>query len=344
MQTSRLSVASGRSSGSRGSRADLLRSILNDVKEIKQQRGIADSPRLSDDSMMSNNSVKKDLLQTIQSDVQALKNEGRQGTAGTQTISDQGTQTGLKLFPEGDTVRNSRHGRLRDLMEEVKNIKGNTPDSPNELRSRQTSRSGTPYERRPISGTSVQNRPSPVRFSTPGPIPNGVPSVPNGVPQQNGYDYPPQPYMRTLPVPPYNPQPQVNGYPPPFPGRLVTQDDINAISDRIQRLQNYQLPPRRTLPQPPPPPPQYIVPVYAAPPRRVRINEFPQTYDDEDGFMSDESEYEGGHVPRRGRRRRSRLDHLGIEDALDEAVAQGRKLKNMSKKMKDSLRDELLDL
>jgi hypothetical protein len=76
--------------------------------------------------------------------------------------------------------------------------------------------------------------------------------------------------------------------------------------------------------------------------RRVRINEFPQTYGDEDGFMSDESEYEGGHTPRRGGRRRSRLDHLDI--ALDEAVAQGRQLKNMSRKMKDSLRDDLLDL
>jgi hypothetical protein len=95
-------------------------------------------------------------------------------------------------------------------------------------------------------------------------------------------------------------------------------------------------------PPPPPPPPQYIVPVYTAPPRRVRINEFPQTYGDEDGFMSDESEYEGGHTPRRGGRRRSRLDHLDI--ALDEAVAQGRQLKNMSRKMKDSLRDDLLDL
>lgn len=343
LQASRMSVASGRSSGSRGSRADLLRSILMDVKEIKQQRGLNDSPGLSDVSMMSNTSVKKDMLQTIQSDVQALKNEGRQGTAGTQTISEQGTQTGLKLFPEGDSVRNSRHGRLRNLMDEVKNIKGNTPDSPNDMRSRQSSRTGTPYERRPMSGTSVPNRASPVRFSTPGPV-NG--HIQNGIPQQNGYDYPQQPYMRTLPVPPYNPQPQVNGHPPPFPGRMVTQEDINAISDRIQRLQNYQIPPRRTLPQPPPPPPppQYIVPVYTAPPRRVRINEFPQTYGDEDGFMSDESEYEGGHTPRRGRRRRSRLDHLDIENALDEAVAQGRQLKNMSKKMKDSLRDDLLDL
>jgi hypothetical protein len=205
------------------------------------------------------------MLQTIQSDVQALKNEGRQGTAGTQTISEQGTQTGLKLFPEGDSVRNSRHGRLRDLMDEVdspglsfnplccfisltsikmlrsrsareprdpverqtglklfpegdsvrnsrhgrlrdlmdevKNIKGNTPDSPNDMRSRQSSRTGTPYERRPMSGTSVPNRTSPVRFSTPGPV-NG--HIQNGIPQQNGYDYPQQPYMRTLPVPPFS--------------------------------------------------------------------------------------------------------------------------------------------
>ncbi|CAC5390745.1 SYNE1 [Mytilus coruscus] len=338
MQTSRMSIASGRSTGSRGSRADLLRSILMDVKEIKQQRGLNDSPGLSEDSMISNTSVKKNMLQTIQSDVQALKNEGRQGTAGTQTISEQGTQTGIKLFPEGDSVRNSRHGRLRDLMDDVKNLKGGSPDSPNDLRSRQSSRTGTPYERRPLS--SVQNRPSPVRFSTPGPATNGP--VQNGVPEQNGYDYPQQPYMRSLPVPP-NPQPQMNGY-PQYPGRMVTQDDINAISDRIQRLQNYQLPPRRTLPQPPPQPPQYIVPVYTAPPRRVRINEFPQTYNDEDGFMSDESEYEGGHAPRRGRRRRNRLDHLDIEDALDEAVKQGHQLKNMSKKMKDSLREDLLDL
>lgn len=338
LQASRISVASGRSTGSRGSRADLLRSILMDVKELKQQRGINETPNLSEDSMMSNGSLKRNMLQTIQSDVQTLKNEGRQGTMGTQTIQETGTQTGIKLFPEGDSARNSRHGRLRDLMDEVKNIKGGSPDSQNELRSRPSSRTVTPAERRPVSRTSVQNRPSPVRFATSGPAVNGP--IQNGVPEHNGYDYPQQPYARQLPAPPYPPQ-QMNGY-PQMPGRMVTQDDINAISDRITRLQNYQLPPRRTLPQPPPPP-QFIVPVYAAPPRRVRINEFPQAYDD-DGFLSDESEYDGGHAPRRGRRRRSRLDHLDIEDALDEAVKQGRQLNKMSKKMKDALRDDLLDL
>lgn len=124
-------------------------------------------------------------------------------------------------------------------------------------------------------------------------------------------------------------------------------NDIHNINDRIQRLNNYQLPPRRTLPQPPPPPPppQFIVPVYASPPpRRVTFREFPRSYENEnDGFLSDESEYDGGIAPRRRRRRHTpTLERYGIEDALTEACSAAKQLRKMSQKMKDSLRDEFL--
>ncbi|KAK3090120.1 hypothetical protein FSP39_009339 [Pinctada imbricata] len=334
---------------SHGSRTDLLKSILSEVKTMKAQRGL-DSPQISEDSqsVRSDTTLKKGMLRNLLTDVTMLKDHGAHGEAMTQTQEEQATQTGNRLFPEGDPVRNARHGRIHNLMEEIRDMKGGrisrNTNSPNADMRSNISQVGTPVERsRPMSSVSGANRNSPVRFG----VPPRVYAQNGEIPYQNGYDeyaagpgyMPPQQYMPTPPGIDY-------------PGRRVTQNDINAISDRIQRLQSYQLPPRRTLPPPPappppPPPPQFIVPVYSANPRRVHFRDAPESYgDDLDGFLSDESEYEGVSAPRRGRRRRRNpdLDRLGIEDALDQAFGASKQLKRMSKKMKNSLLDEFAEL
>lgn len=319
---------------SNGSRTDLLKSILMEVKTMKNQRGL-DTP--SDNSQSrygSDTSLKKGMLTNILSDVRTLKEHGAHGEAGTQTQAETSTQTGLRLFPEADPVRNARHGRLRDLMDDVKELQNgnalsNAASPVADYRSQQTSAMGDPIEQRPLSRTNAPNRSSPVRFGASRPY--SVPpteSIPNGYPHH-------------IPI---TTPPAYGGI--PYPGQGITVNDIQNINNRIQRLNDYQIPPRRTLPQPPPPPPppQFIVPVYASPPpRRVTFQEFPRSYEDEnDGFLSDESEYDGGIAPRRRRRRGPNLDRYGIEDALTEACSAAKQLRKMSQKMKDSLRDDIL--
>uniref|UniRef100_K1QUR5 Uncharacterized protein n=1 Tax=Magallana gigas TaxID=29159 RepID=K1QUR5_MAGGI len=273
-------------------------------------------------------SLKKGMLVDILTDVRTLKENGAHGETGTQTETEQSTQTGPRLFPEADPVRNARHGRLRELMDDVKELKSGNANSVAaspvaDYRSQQTSAMGDPLEQSPLSNTVTPNRSSPIRFGATQPHATQDFQLPNSSITPNYGDI-------------------------QYPGQRITMNDIHNINDRIQRLNNYQLPPRRTLPQPPPlppPPPQFIVPVYASPPpRRVTFREFPRSFEDEnDGFLSDESEYDGGIAPRRRRRRHTpTLERYGIEDALTEACSAAKQLRKMSQKMKDSLRDEFL--
>lgn len=313
---------------SNGSRTDLLKSILMEVKTMKSQRGLTSPSDNSQSPYGSDTSLKKGMLVDILTDVRTLKENGAHGETGTQTETEQSTQTGPRLFPEADPVRNARHGRLRELMDDVKELKSGNANSVAaspvaDYRSQQTSAMGDPLEQSPLSNTVTPNRSSPIRFGVTQPHATQDFQLPNSsiTPNYGNIEY---------------------------PGQRITMNDIHNINDRIQRLNNYQLPPRRTLPQPPPPPPpppQFIVPVYASPPpRRVTFREFPRSFEDEnDGFLSDESEYDGGIAPRRRRRRHTpTLERYGIEDALTEACSAAKQLRKMSQKMKDSLRDEFL--
>lgn len=60
------------------------------------------------------------------------------------------------------------------------------------------------------------------------------------------------------------------------------------------------------------------------------FREFPHSFEDEnDGFLSDESEYDGGIAPRRRRRRHTpTLERYGIEDALTEACSAAKQLRH----------------
>ena len=319
MQTQTQSMTSLHSIGnqtrrSSGSRADLLRNILFEVKGLKQQRGIDDnsSYRSEDDtqSVASDTTIKKETLRTVLEDVQALRDADATGTAATQTVNESGTQTSMKLFPEGDAVRNARLEKFKTLMDDVKQMRGSRSVTPSaELQSRPSSRTATPMERRRIT---------PARFAPP-----------PGGPVENGYAHPGYPQNLAATAPPV----MMNGPPVPQmvpPGRrLVTQDDLNAISQRLEKLQNF-VTPRRPPPPPPPPQPDYVIPVYAAPqPPRRR----PQPV--QDAYLSDESEYGDVEPPRR-RRQRSTLDRA-LEDCSQSAL----QLKRLSKKMKDSLRDDM---
>ena len=319
MQTQTQSMTSLHSIGnqtrrSSGSRADLLRNILFEVKGLKQQRGIDDnsSYRSEDDtqSVASDNTIKKEALQTVLEDVRTLREADATGTAATQTVAEEGTQTSMKLFPEGDAVRNARLEKFKTLMDDVKQMRGSRTGTPSaELQSRPSSRTATPLERRRIT---------PARFAPP----------PPGGPVENGYAHPFYPQQNLAAT---APPVMMNGPPVPQmvpPGRrLVTQDDLNSISQRLEKLQSY-VTPRRPPPPPPPPQPDYVIPVYAAPqpPRRRR---------QQDAYLSDESEY-GDIEPPRRRRQRSTLDQ-----ALEEASQSALQLKRLSKKMKDSLRDDM---
>lgn len=324
MQTQTQSMTSLHSIGnqtrrSSGSRADLLRSILFEVKGLKQQRGLDDnsSYRSEDDanSVASDNTVKKETLQTVLEDVRTLREADATGTAATQTVANEGTQTSMKLFPEGDPIRNARLEKFKTLMDDVKQMRGSRTATPSaDFRSRQSSRTATPVERRRIT---------PAKFAPP-----------PGGPVQNGFDQPRQPVYPQQNMNATAPAVMMNGPPvqqPFIPGRrLVTQDDLNSISQRLERLQGY-VTPRRPPPPPPPPQPEYVIPVYAAPQKPPRRRRPPV----QDAYLSDESEYGDVEPPRR-RRPRSSLDR-----ALEEASQSALQLKRLSKRMKDSLRDDM---
>ena len=296
---------------SSGSRADLLRSILFEVKGMKQQKGLESSFTGSEDdanSVRSDNTIKKETLQTVLEDVRTLREADATGTAATQTVQEEGTQTSMKLFPEGDPVRNARLEKFRNLMDDVKEMQGSRAGTPSAgSRSRPSSRTETPVNRR-------HHRATPAKFAETMPVQNGYAHYPQGFPQQNLNATAPAIMMQ----PPPPPQPvQIPGR------RMVSQEDLNSISQRLERLQNF-VPPRRP---PPPPRPEYVIPVYAAPPRgRLRT---------EDAYLSDESEYGEVEPPRRRRARSS------LENALEEANRSALQLKHLSKRMKDSLRDDM---
>ena len=125
-------------------------------------------------------------------------------------------------------------------------------------------------------------------------------------------------------------------------GRRVTQEDLNSINERLDRLSNYQVQRR-----PPPPPPPVVVMPPPPPPlpvRRYKVREFRQSYDDNDVDMHSDDEYDGGRRGRGSRGRRSRggvMDRLHLDDALLEATQASRQLKRMSANMRRGMKDEL---
>ena len=368
MQTSTTSLHSigAQTKRNSGSRANLLRSILMEVRDIKRQQGVD----VSDvESIASDVTIRKETLEMLYRDVSALRSAGARGNATTQTVQEQTTQTAMRMFPEGDPQQQARQERLQGMLAELKNLKGDGTDSTNATPSRlqSTPHSITDFDQRTPSRSVA--RTTPARFESPmaSPAPTSHASAAAAAaaaagPAVNGYGgvhfaYPPE-TSHSMPALNQN-GPAMGGY----GSRRVTQEDLNAISDRLDRLQSYQMPPRRQLPMapmqplPPPPPPPLLPPppppmpvVHMMPPspppsaRRYRVREFARSYDDIDA-LSDESDYGG----RRGRHRSPRGHHsmsdvrgrYHLDEALDQANNAARELKKMSSKMKRNLRDEL---
>lgn len=326
-----------------GSRSDLLRSILLEVKDLKRQQGIDGSDV---ESLASDSTIRKETLETLYRDVYALRNAGARGTIATQTLSEQTTQTAMRMFPEGDPVHQARQERLQGMLAEIKHLKGDIDGNATPSQAQSTPQSIIESEQRTTSRSLA--RTTPARFESPHPIASPSPTT-NGIhcAPVNGYDrvhfaHPPETY--SLPVN----QPLL---PLGMGRRRVTQEDLNAISERLDRLQNYQMPSRRQLPvlpmqpPPPPPPPQPLPVVYIPPPHRpphpnlYRIREFARSYDDMDALL--EQNESGGRHRSRHSGRGNVMDRYHLDDALEEANNAARELKRMSSKMKRSLREEL---
>ncbi|KAL3874932.1 hypothetical protein ACJMK2_037884 [Sinanodonta woodiana] len=338
LQTSNTSLHSigNQTRRSSGSRANLLRSLLSEVKEMKQSRGLNSTYTGSEDdlnSMVSGTTLQREMIQNVLDDVRLIKESEKHGTRQTQTEAEQGTQTSLKLFPEGDPVRNARLNRFQELM-------GNMRDMKEGKRSRTTTPSAGSRSRPSTRGASPMEHNTLAKFTPPNsqaPPQAQVPRI--NVPVQNGYAYAPQPM--------YNPQPFAAAAPPiimngpqlnpnayPLRRRMITQDDLSNVEERIDRLRNYTLPPRRQMPPPPPPPPQYVIPIYATPAPTIRHRR--PVFEDE--YLSDESEY-GGQAPRRRGRKRRTSPH--VLNALEEASQTASHLKKLSQRMKENLRDDM---
>ncbi|KAL8590280.1 hypothetical protein ACOMHN_006396 [Nucella lapillus] len=354
MQTSTTSLHSigAQTQGRSGSRADLLKSILVEVKGIKEQQGVDGS---DGDSVASDATIRKETLERLHRNVTALRHAGVRGNATTQTVQEQTTQTTTRMFPGADPQQQARQERLQGTIAEIKSLRTETSDSNHTpSRAHSTPHSMTDFDQRTASRSAARTT-TPMRFES---------SVSS-----------PAPELRVNHLPP--PSPVVNGYNGvhfapdmaglPYGHRRVTRDELNSLSDRLDRLHNYQMAPRRQmpvhpapmqpppLPPPPPPPPQlpppppppqpvmYMPPPPLTPPpppplpqphlcRRYQIREFSRSYDDID-VMLDGGGRRGGGDGVRGR--------YHLDGALDDATDASRELRRVSSRMRRDLRDEL---
>lgn len=328
MQTSTLSLHSvgAQTKRSSNSRVNLLRGILSEVKDIKRQHGLSDS-RNETMSIASDVTISREMLESLYHDVASLRATGSKANAMVQTVFDQSTQTSSRLFPEGDSQMQVQQGRTNDITEEFhllkrenqSNIQNTLPDFNHQI------------------PTHSQVNTFPARFDS-----SYLPAQTVPAPFVNSHAYTAQDLSATFPP---GTHAVMNGG-----RRLVTQEDLNNISERLGRLNNYQIPYRQgpVLPayQPqvvtPPSQHQVMMPHFhptAAQHRPVR--EFTRSFDDIDVLTND---------AHRKRRRRSYqegwsqdvvMDRYHLDDALLEAGRVARHLKRMSAKMKRNLKEEL---
>lgn len=290
------------------SRANMLRSLLSEVKDIKKQHGLDDSRDDISSIASDATTINREILETLTRDVAALKAASNQSSVANQTSTEHATQT--IRFSEEEALQQSK---MDEMLEDIRQLKAAHLSSEFDQRARPFYRATTP-----------------VRFEAPHSVTNHVP--PQGEPMANGHMY-------------AVPQEMMAGR------RRVTQEELNNISERLEKLNNYQIPRRHnpyvspfatevvTVPPPPPPAQPVIVqPTRALSPRRYRVREFTRSYDDIDMLSDDDY---------RSRRRRSHrgqggvMERYHLDDAILEATRASKKLKIMSAKMKRNLHDEL---
>lgn len=330
MQTSTTSMHSIGAQTKRlsGSRINLLRSILSEVKDIKKQHDLNVS-RDETISITSDMSINRDILDSLYHDLANLKTAGAKGDAATQTLNDQSTQTSTQLFPEGDSQMQARQSKINGMLEEIQQFR---TERPNHAQSLLTDTGN-------IIPPRSLNRAMPGRYDFPRPVPHQLSSTARSTlePGVNNHTYQSLLEMN-------------NTYPPVSSARIhgasrrVTQNDLNNINERLDHLQNYRSYQQGSLPTYYQPhnmtqPSQPYVLASLSPPTSHHpnhIQEFTRSYDDTDI---------SSRVRRSNRLRQTFrdgvMDRYHLDDALLETTRAARQLKRMSVKMKLKLREEL---
>ena len=275
LQTSKMSLHStGAQTGNslKGSKTNLLRSILFEVKNIKSDKGLDQDQNMTEDDSDTNlsslSTANGSILKEILNDVRIIRQSGAASDVATQTQSEQSTQTS---FSNDSTLHNVRHEKLRNMLDEVRGL---PTDGEPTLESRpSTAASGNLLGKqlRSASETSVfsclpnvtSGNSSFVRQSvTPGVQPDfsAIQASTLPAPQVNPGSRPPAPNNSSENQihRGYSYYPVVNTYPgsasghqnnqntvPTIPRRKITQEDLNHASKRLERLRNYQLPQSR---------------------------------------------------------------------------------------------------
>uniref|UniRef100_A0A0L8I860 Uncharacterized protein n=1 Tax=Octopus bimaculoides TaxID=37653 RepID=A0A0L8I860_OCTBM len=235
MQTSNTSLhsISAQTKSLSGSKSDLLRNILFEVKSLKTDKGIDQNSTMSDSVYSPSSTLNGTMLKEILKDVRVIKQSDFTCDASTQTYTDQGTQTS---FSEDNSVSFVRHEKLKDILNDVKFVSNNSLLSPE---SKQNDEVSSPQL---IQLNNTAQHPGNSSETSEA---NGNQSNSNFVSPQyrNNTNFVPPKPMYLIPQ---RPQTSFNSVTqnsrPVFSRKKVTQQDLNNISQRIERLRSYQLP------------------------------------------------------------------------------------------------------
>lgn len=305
LQTSRMSLHStGAQTGNslKGSKTNLLRSILFEVKNIKSDKGLHQDQNMADDDTDTNlsfpSTANGSILKEILKDVQIIRHSGAASDVATQTQSEQGTQTS---FSNDSVLHHLRHEKLRNMLDEVRGLP--TDGKPTLETQPSTEASGHLLNKQSRSASEASIFSS-VPNVTSGNSSFARQSVTPGMQadfstfktntlhaSQVNYESKPMahsdpvrerqhqvhqlythyPAASTFPGSSHshqNSQNMILTMPPRFPRRKITQEDLNNASKRLERLRNYQLPESRVhqfIPQQNPIPPTSFMQVQQPP-------------------------------------------------------------------------------
>ncbi|KAK6181528.1 hypothetical protein SNE40_009363 [Patella caerulea] len=276
-------------------------------------------------------SNRSDLLRSILMEVKDIKKEHGIGSDTSSVYDDDTSQI---------TEPSMQQERLETLYKDVKQLRsrGQPGDATTSQQGTQTGAQAYPKQ----NGDTVQEMMEEVRYlrsnrATPSHLRGSLRNSPI-----QGFDSPTP--MTSLPAqasnpPPYGGQYQ-NGhdtvdYTQPQQ-RRVTQDDLAAINERLERLQNYQIPSNRHLSNY-----QEIrtLPEYIPPRRRYRVRRYVRSYDDMDldrhlGSSRHRSNISHGS-------RYTVMDRYHLDDALVQAARTAKHLKRMSSRLKHEYKEDL---
>ncbi|CAG5128718.1 unnamed protein product [Candidula unifasciata] len=314
-----------------GSRINLLKGILSEVKNIKKQHDLNVSR--DEISITSDMSINGDILDHLYCDLANLREAGAKGDAATQTQNDQSSQTSRRLFHEVDSQMQARQCRMNDMLDEIRRLRTeNQSIAPSYAQSKMSDFGvRTPFQ------SSSRNMPAELDFHRS--FTHQLQSPVRSAREQSIN------HAHWSAVGMVDNYPQAVSVGMPGASRHVTQNDLNNINERLDRLQKYRMPYQEgSLPtyyqqhdMAKPPQTRTVASRSPATPRhRYRVQELTRSYDDIDILSSERRRNRAGQTFRDGV-----MDRYHLDDALLEATRSARQLKRMSAKMKLKLREEL---